>query len=232
MSIVGLKPSPAAICIPWCARSPPHGICTVFSRGFTSLFRHPGADHGAAAELVAEAHRVGGDRGQHVARRHLDALHGDGIGPVHAERVDRLELVDEVVAERVLEGRAVRLDPARDEDHLLVLHVDALDGTDPLREREELRSAERLGGCQSPSSQTIGGSASSIVVQMLNTARTRSRGSQVAAVAHVDLVDLVKSCLAAWAGDVGQSRSMPMPTSASLPRSSHSRPWRTAHRRA
>ena len=54
-----------------------------------------------------------------------------------------LEHVDELVAEAVLEGHPLRLDPARDEEDLLVLDVDALDRPDPLREVEDLGLAER-----------------------------------------------------------------------------------------
>ena len=54
------------------------------------------------------------------------------------------------------------------EQHLLVLHVDALDRADPGREGEDLRLAERLGGVPAAvRSQITGGLRhSSIVVQM------------------------------------------------------------------
>ena len=41
--------------------------------------------------------------GEHVARGYIDALDADLVRAVHAQRVDGLELVDEVRAERVLE---------------------------------------------------------------------------------------------------------------------------------
>jgi hypothetical protein len=70
-------------------------------------------------------------RGDHVARAHLDALDPDLLGAVEAERVQHLEDVDELVAEAVLERRALAVDPARHEEDLLVLHVHALDRADP-----------------------------------------------------------------------------------------------------
>ena len=84
--------------------------------------------------------------------------------------MQRLEHVDELVAEAVLERDPPGVDPARDQQHLLVLDVDALDRPDPLREVEHLRLAERRG--REPAavrSQMTGGLRhSSIVVQIEN----------------------------------------------------------------
>ncbi len=81
-----------------------------------------------------------------------------------------LEDVDELVAEAVLEGRPLAVDPARHQEHLLVLDVDALDRPDALGEVEDLRLAERRGGePATPSSQITGGLRhSSIVVHIEN----------------------------------------------------------------
>ena len=80
-----------------------------------------------------------------VARRHLCATHGDGLGRVEAELVQRLQHLDELAAEAVLERDALALHPARDQHDLLVLHVDAFDRTDALRELEHLGLRERRG---------------------------------------------------------------------------------------
>ena len=58
--------------------------------------------------------------------------------------MERLQDVDELVSEPVLERDAVAVDHARDEQHLLVLDVDALDRADPLGEVEDLGLGERL----------------------------------------------------------------------------------------
>jgi hypothetical protein len=58
--------------------------------------------------------------------------------------VQRAEHLDELVPEPVLERHPPAVDPARHEEHLLVLDVDALDRPDPLREVERLGLRERL----------------------------------------------------------------------------------------
>src|SRR5471030_1007405 len=60
--------------------------------------------------------------------------------------MQRPEHPDEVTAEAVLEGHAPGVDPARHEQDILVLDVDALDLADALREVEDLRLAERRSG--------------------------------------------------------------------------------------
>ena len=52
--------------------------------------------------------RVGRDRGKDVARGYVDTLDADLVRAVHAQRVDGLELVDEVRSERVLEAGLAR----------------------------------------------------------------------------------------------------------------------------
>ena len=52
--------------------------------------------------------------------------------------MQHLEHLDELVAEAVLERDPVAVDPAGDEQHLLVLDVDALDRADALGEHEGL----------------------------------------------------------------------------------------------
>src|ERR1019366_271027 len=56
------------------------------------------------------------------------------------------EDADELVPEPVLEGDALRIDPARHEQHLLVFDIDALDRADTLGKLEHLRLAERRRG--------------------------------------------------------------------------------------
>ena len=52
------------------------------------------------------------------------------------------EDADHLLAQAVLEGDPVGLDPARHEEHLLVLDVHALDGPDALGEVEHLGLGE------------------------------------------------------------------------------------------
>ena len=55
-----------------------------------------------------------------------------------------LQHLDELVAQAVLEGDPLGVDPARHQQHLFVLDVHALDRPDALGEVEHLRLAERL----------------------------------------------------------------------------------------
>ena len=168
----------------------------------------PRADHRAAAELVAEADRVGRDRGENVARSDFDALHVHPIGAVHAERVDRLELVDELGTKRVLERDLAGLDPARNEQDLLVLDVDALDGADALGERELLRRAERLGRVPVPVLPDDRG-VQAFLDRRPDAEHRREREAgdlEVAAVSNMDLAHLVEIVLRGVGGeDVGQA---------------------------
>ena len=74
---------------------------------------------------VAERHRVGQRGGDHVARGDLDAAHAHAFHPVEPELVQRLEHLDELVAEPVLERHPPAVDPAWHEEDLLVLDVHA-----------------------------------------------------------------------------------------------------------
>ena len=59
---------------------------------------------------------------------------------VDAELVLQLEHLDELLAEAVLEGDPLGVDPPRDQQHLLVFHVDALHRPDALRETRTPRA--------------------------------------------------------------------------------------------
>ena len=94
------------------------------------------------------------------------------------------------------------------EQHLLVLDVDALDRTDALRERERLRRAERLGGV--PGAVLPDDRRVEALLDGGPDAEHRREGEpgdlEVAAVADVDLVDLVEVVLRGVGGeDIGQA---------------------------
>ena len=59
---------------------------------------------------------------------------------------------DHLLAQAVLEGHPVGVDPARHEEHLLVLDVHALDRADALGEVEDLGLAERRQREEAPDS--------------------------------------------------------------------------------
>ena len=124
--------------------------------------------------------------------------------------MQRLEDVDELRAEPVLERHAAAVDLARHEHDLLVLDVDALDHADPLRELEQLRLRERLGRVEAalllPDQRRV---------QALLDRRPDREGrsevvaldDEVGAVAHPHLVDLVEEVVGGIAGeDVGEAR--------------------------
>jgi len=107
-----------------------------------------------------------------------------------------------------LNVRLACLQPARDEHDLFVLHVDAFDGTDALREREGLGRAERLGRVPVavlPDDRRIqafldGGPDAE------HRRECKAGNLKVAAVADVDLVHLVEGVLRGVGGeDIGQS---------------------------
>src|SRR4051812_18362568 len=75
--------------------------------------RDPRARARLAVHAVAELGRVRQRGGHDVARRHLDVTHAHRVGAVEPRLVQRLEDRDELVAEPVLEGDAVAVDPAR-----------------------------------------------------------------------------------------------------------------------
>ena len=125
--------------------------------------------------------------------------------------MDRAQLVDEVRAERVLEGDPAGLDPAWDEQDLLVLHVHAFHRTNPLRKRELLGRRERLGREPLPPFTVPDHRRVEALLDRGPDREDRREGvaldAQVAAVPHVDLVDLVEEVLGRVGGeDIGQSR--------------------------
>ena len=107
--------------------------------------------------------------------------------------MERHEHLDELVAEAVLEGHAPAVDPARHEQHLLVLDVDALHRADPLGEVEDLGLGE--GRRRVPAAVTLPDHRR---VQALLDRRPDREGrrevvaldDEVRAVADADLVDL------------------------------------------
>ena len=124
--------------------------------------------------------------------------------------MERLEDGDEVGAEGVLEGHLLAVDDARHEHHLLVLDVDALDRADALGEDERLRRRERLGRVEAAAALPDDRRVEALLDRRPD-AEDRREGIaadlQVAAVADVDLVDLVEQVVRRIAGeDVGQAR--------------------------
>ena len=83
--------------------------------------------------------RIGQRRCDDVAGGHLHTAHLDRLGRHELELLQRLQHVDVVVPEAVLERHPRDVDPARDQDVLRVLDVDARQRADPLRDREDLR---------------------------------------------------------------------------------------------
>ncbi len=130
--------------------------------------------------------------------------------PVETELVQGLEHLDELVAEPVLERDAPAIDPARHEQHLLVLDVHALDLADALGEREHLRLAERGGG-EPP---TVLLPDHGRIQALLDRGPDRERGCEVVAldleartVTNAHLVDLAEQVVGRKAGEhVGGSR--------------------------
>ena len=168
----------------------------------------PGAgDVGAGARLpahpVAERRRIGQRGGDDVARRDLDAAHVHRLRRVEPELVQRLQHVDELLAEPVLEVDPAAVDPARDQQHLLVLDVHALDRADPLREVEHLGLGERLGRVPAP----VALPDHRRVEALLDRRPDREGGREVVAldleiraVADPDRVDLGEELVAARSG--------------------------------
>jgi hypothetical protein len=118
--------------------------------------------------------------------------------------VQRLQHADELLAEAVLEGDPLGLDPPRDQQHLLVLHVHALHRADPGREVEHLRLAERRSGV--PAAADLPDHRG--VQAFLDGGPDREgRGEvvavddQVRAVPHADLVDLAEQRVGGVTGE-------------------------------
>src|SRR5205823_4986820 len=96
-----------------------------------------------ARHLRTETGGVWQAGGNDVARTDGRPPYVDRIRRVEPELVQRLQDVDEFVAEPVLERHTAAVDPPRDQQDLLMLDVDAIERTDPLGERERLGFAER-----------------------------------------------------------------------------------------
>ena len=124
--------------------------------------------------------------------------------------MQRLQHVDELLAEPVLEVDPPAVDPARDQQHLLVLDVHALDRADALREVEDLRLGERLG--RVPAAVALPDHRR--VEALLDRRPDREGGREVVAldlevraVADPDRVDLGEELVGGVAGeDVGEAR--------------------------
>ena len=91
-----------------------------------------------AAHFVAERGRVRQASRDDIAWAHLSASDRHLVGSVQAQLVQGTEDVDELVTKPVLERHALGVNPARDQQHLFVLDVDALDFADALGEVENL----------------------------------------------------------------------------------------------
>jgi hypothetical protein len=118
----------------------------------------------------AERGRIRQRGGEHVARGDLDVTNPYGLRRVEVEPVQELQDLDEVGAEAVLERDPAAVDPARDEDDLLVLDVTHSSG--PIPSGKSKTSGSENGSVvyqPRPRSQTSGGFRhSSIVVQIEN----------------------------------------------------------------
>ena len=99
---------------------------------------HPGARAGLAGHAIAERGWVGQDGGDEITGCDIDVAHTDLVLAVEAQQVERSQDLDELIAEAVLEGHALAVDPPRYEHDLLVLDVHALDRADPLGELEHV----------------------------------------------------------------------------------------------
>jgi hypothetical protein len=111
---------------------------------------------------------------------------------------------DELVAQAVLERRPLRLGPARNEEDLLVLDVDALDGPDPPGEVEHLGLGERRH--REPAAVRLPDHRR--VEALLDRGPDREPGrevvalhDQVGAVAYAGLVDLAEQVVLRVAGE-------------------------------
>ena len=93
----------------------------------------------------ADPRRIGKACGDDVPRSNTGTAHGDVARRIEPEHVERLEDLNEFVAEAVLEGNPAGIDPPWDEEDLLVFHVHAFDRPDAGGEDERLGLAERLG---------------------------------------------------------------------------------------
>jgi len=108
-----------------------------------------------AGHAVTERRRIRERGGDKVTWRNVDTSHAHRLGRVEPELVQRLQTSMNSLAEPVLEGDAVAVDPPRHQHDLLVLDVDA----------------PRAGPIPSGKSNTSGSEKGSVV----NQPRSRSR---------------------------------------------------------
>jgi hypothetical protein len=108
--------------------------------------RHPQAGAGLAVHLGTQRGGIGQARRHHVARAYFDPTDFHLLRAVQPQLVQRLEHVDELRAEAVLEGGAFAFDPAWHQQHFFVLDVDTLDGSDAVGKVENLWLREWFGG--------------------------------------------------------------------------------------
>ncbi len=145
-----------------------------------------------------------------VAWRDLDAANHDRLGRVEPELVQRGQHLEELVAEAVLERDSVDVDPARHQQHLFVLDVDALQLADALGEREQLGLGERLG--REPAAVAfVDDRRIEALLDRRPDAERRGKGEaldhQVVAVAHADLVNRREQVVGRRSGrDIGEAR--------------------------
>ena len=123
---------------------------------------------------------------------------------MEAEQADGLQHVDELVAEAVFERDPADVEPARHEDHFLVLDVHTAERTDALWEHERLWLAEGFGG--EPPAVTLVHDRR--VEALLDGGPDAERGGErhaidheVGAVAHSHFVDTREQVIGGIAGD-------------------------------
>src|SRR5690606_4532369 len=153
---------------------------------------NPGAGAGLASHPVPERGRVRQAGRDNIARGHAYVADPDRLGAVKAELVQRLQDADELLAEPVLERHPPRRHPSRDQQHLLVLHIDTLDRPDSFWELKDLRLREGRGG--EPTALRLPDDR--WVEALFDRGPDRERGGEVVPgddevgpVAHADLVD-------------------------------------------
>ena len=133
-----------------------------------------------------------------------------GVGRHEVELLQRLEHVDELVAEAVLERHPLDVDPARDQDHLFVLDVDALAAA-PMPSGNVKISGSLNGARRVPAALTLVDHGR--VEALLDRRPDRERrgevvavDDEVGAVADADLVDPREQVVGRVAGgDVGEA---------------------------
>src|SRR5215813_4866782 len=104
---------------------------------------HPGARAGQPGHLGAQFSWVGQTGSDYIARCDLRAADTHWRRRVEPELVQRLQHVDELLAEAVLECHPPGADPTGDQKDFLVLDVDALHRPDSDGEIEDFRLAKR-----------------------------------------------------------------------------------------